>query len=280
LAFGKSTVTGLIITQGQAARAWIKERTDQAQARFFSSVRPIYWATPSATAEAVGSSFLLQVDGRRFLVTAAHVFDLNQQSALYVAGCDALEQITGIASVTKAPASGRSGDKYDFAFMELPDEFAGRLGTDKFIDASGISQNRGTLDGRCFMALGYPASRNKPKPIAITGTHVHGKSWSYSATAHTDAKVFNDVGAFQETHLLLKFGKKSKAFTGEVTNSITPQGASGGILVDLGRIDPQALAPAFQSTPRLAGILIEHHAASKAIVAVKIQSIIEAIRNS
>ncbi|AON09687.1 hypothetical protein A6681_28030 [Pseudomonas aeruginosa] len=78
--------------------------------------------------------------------------------------------------------------------------------------------------------------------------------------------------------MLLKFAKKSKAFTGEITSSITPQGASGGVLIDLGRIDLQSLSPSAQFTPRLAGILIEHHAASKAILAVKIQSIIEAIR--
>lgn len=80
-------------------------------------------------------------------------------------------------------------------------------------------------------------------------------------------------------HLLLKFAKKSKAFTGETTDSITPHGASGGVLVDLGRIDLQSLSPSAQFTPKLAGILIEHHAESKAILAVKVQSIIKAIRS-
>jgi hypothetical protein len=80
--------------------------------------------------------------------------------------------------------------------------------------------------------------------------------------------------------LLLKFEKKSKAFTGETTDSITPHGSSGGVLIDLGRIDPQSLSSSSQFTPRLAGILIEHHPASKAILAVKIQSIIEVIRKS
>lgn len=272
-------MTGLIISQGEAVRAWIKERTGQAQARFFPSVRPVYWATVSGTAEAIGSSFLFRVDGKRYFVTAAHVLDLNQQSTLYVAGSNALEQITGIAGVTKAPASGRADDKFDFAFMELPDDFSSRLGVDAFIDANDISQNRGSLDGRCFMALGYPASRNKPKPISVTGTHVRGKAWAYSSTTHTDAKVFDAVGASQDMHLLLKFAKKSKAFTGETTDSITPHGASGGVLVDLGRIDLQSLSPSAQFTPKLAGILIEHHAESKAILAVKVQSIIKAIRS-
>ena len=147
---------GLIISQEEAVRAWIKERTSQAQASFFPSVRPVYWATSSGTAEAVGSSFLLRVDGKRYFVTAAHVLDLNQQSTLYVAGSNALEPITGIAGVTKAPASGRVHDKFDFAFMELPDDFSSRLGANAFIDAKEISQNRGDLDGRCLMALGYP----------------------------------------------------------------------------------------------------------------------------
>lgn len=271
-------MTGLILTQGQAVHAWIKERTDHAQNHFFPSVRPIYWATPSGIAEAVGSSFLLQVDGKQYLVTAAHVLDLNKDSTLYVAGSNALEMITGIAGVTKAPASGRLDDKYDFAFMELPQDFIERLGTESFIDANDVSQNRGTLDGRCFMALGYPASRNKAKPISVAGTRVRAKAWAYSNTIHTDTKIFDAVGVSSETHLLLKFGKKSKAFTGETTSSINPQGASGGILADLGRIDPKSLAPSAQLTPRLAGILIEHHAASKAILAVKIQSIIDAIR--
>lgn len=271
---------GLIITQDQAARDWIKDRTEKSQERFFRSVRPIYGLTPSDTAMAVGTSFLFQVDGRRFLVTAAHVIDWNQQTTLYVAGVGTLEQITGVAGVTKAPATGRSGDKYDFAFMELSNDFAERVGTDAFLNADDVSENRGTMDGRCFMALGYPASRNKPKPLAITGTHAVGKSWVYSDSCHMADKVFTDVGASPETHLLLKFGKRSKAFSGELTNSINPQGASGGILADLGRIDPAALAPSAPFIPRLAGILIEHHPSSKAIVATKIQLIIEAIRKS
>ncbi len=271
-------VTGLIVSQEEAVRVWIKERTSQAQASFFPSVRPVYRATPSGIAEAIGSAFLLRVDGKRYFVTAAHVLDLNQQATLYVAGSNALEPIAGIAGITRAPASGRVDDRFDFAFMELSDDFSSRLGVDAFIDANEISQNRGTLDGRCFMALGYPASRNKSKPISVTGTHVRGKAWAYSATTYTDEKVFNVLGASQDWHLLLKFAKKSKAFTGEVTASISPHGASGGVLIDLGRIDPQSFSPTAQCTPRLAGILIEHHAASKAILAVKIQAIIEAIR--
>jgi hypothetical protein len=273
-------MNGLIISPGQAAEARLKEWTDQAQSDYFDSVRPIYWATQSGTAEAIGSSFLLQVDGRRFLVTAAHVLDLNQQSTLYVGGRQGLELINGNANVTNAPVSGRRGDKYDFAFMELTLEFAERLGIDAFIDVSKIASNSEPKDGRCFMALGYPASRNKPKPIALTGTHVRAQLWAYSATVHTDPKIFENVGASETTHLLLKYGKKSKAFTGEVTNSIKPQGASGGILVELGRMSLQSLAPTTPSTPRLAGVLIENHIASKTIVAVMIQLVVEAIRRS
>lgn len=271
-------MTGLIITQDQAARYWLKERTEKSQAHFFRSVRPVYGLTHSDTPMAVGTSFLFQVDGRKFLITAAHVIDWNQQTTLYVAGLATLEQITGDAGVTKAPVTGRTGDKYDFAFMELSNEFAERVGADAFLNADDVSENRGTMEGRCFMALGYPASRNKPKPLAITGTHAVGKSWVYSDSCHLTDKVFNDVGASPERHLLLKFGKRSKAFSGEVTNSINPQGASGGILVDLGRIDPAMLAPSAPFIPRLAGVLIEHHSSSKAIVATKIQLIIDAIR--
>lgn len=273
-------MNGLIISPGQAALTRLKELTDQAQIEYFDSVRPVYWATPSGFAEAIGSSFLLQVDGRKFLVTAAHVLDLNQQSTLYVGGRQGLELVKGNAIVTKAPVSGRRRDKYDFAFLELTVEFAERLGIDAFIDANKIASNNERMDGRCFMALGYPSSRNKPKPITITGTHARAQMWAYSATVHTDPKIFEHVGASEANHLLLKYGKKSKAFTGEVTISTKPQGASGGILVDLGRISPQSLAPTTPSSPRLAGVLIENHIASKAIVAVMIQLVVAAIRQS
>lgn len=271
-------MTGLIITQDQAAKDWLKDRTDQSREHFSKSVRPIYAVSAYDTAMVVGTSFLFQVDARRFLVTAAHVIDWNQQSTLYVAGSRSLEQITGIAGVTRAPATGRSGDKYDFAFMELSNEFAERVGADAFLNADDVTENRGTMEGRCFMALGYPVSRNKPKPIAITGTHAVGKSWVYSDSCHTIDRVFTEVGASPATHVLLKFDKRSKVFGGGITDSINPQGASGGILADLGRIDPASLAPSAQFNPKLAGILIEHHSSSKAIVALKIQLIIDAIR--
>jgi hypothetical protein len=61
-------------------------------------------------------------------------------------------------------------------------------------------------------------------------------------------------------------------------NSVEPTGISGGALVDAGNLaDPANLAPNAPCRGMLAGMLIEHHARHKAIVAIRIDSILRAL---
>jgi hypothetical protein len=272
-----------LLTPGQAGLQRLKECSEEASAQYLPAVRTMYRVDEQRTdrPEAFGTSFLMEVDGGKFIITAAHVFDETNKSSVYVAGESSLVKLSGEFHVTAAPSGDRDADKYDFAFQELDADAVKKLGSVFYIDASQVSLNRGTMDGRMFMALGYPASRNRISSPEVAKAHILAKAWIYCGTVYTDGVAATKIGAGDETHLLLKHSHKtSKTFTGQLTNSVKPHGASGGVLVDLGLPHPSTLASDSKCTARLAGVLIEKHNACNAIVATKIELVLQAIRGS
>jgi hypothetical protein len=97
-------------------------------------------------------------------------------------------------------------------------------------------------------------------------------SWKYSASVKPNDQLARKLGISGQDHFFLDFDSKhSRDADGKIVNSISPVGASGGPLIDMGCIaNPENLAPDRQLAGRLAGILIEHKDSDKAIVAVKI----------
>ena len=271
-----------ILTVKEAALERLEHCTKEVSSRVVQAVRTVYRQRDhDERPEAIGTCFLLQDGPRKYLVTAAHIFDFAEENSIYVAGEISLVRLNGAFWVTPKIDGSRREDKHDVAFQLLSEDMVGKLGAVLYLNADEISLNRGSMDGRMYIAMGYPSSRNKPNQVDLPRKHVKARAWTYASTAFTEPSKYYATGASESVHILIKHSHKySRTFGGHRTQSVRPQGASGGVLIDLGLPDPNSLRPGVPCIGKLAGMLIEKHNDHDAIVAVKIEVILGAMRGA
>ncbi len=272
----------LIETLDESVRRRITECTEESAKTFQLSVRPIYASTDGTKPKPIGSCVLLLVEGKRYVVTAAHVIDWLTESALYVGGLvgQRLVQIVGDVSSTRPPAGGRRRDRWDFAFWPISAQSASELGDVRFADANDLSLNRASPTNRIYMAVGYPVSRNKRKIYRVK-RKIKMALRKYSSKVLDLPELAADLQVSGNDHFFLQFEKRSQDSEGRRVTTFNPVGMSGGAFVDLGNFaSATKYLPESDRKGKLAGILIEHHKKHGAIVAVKIQSIVRAIRRA
>ncbi len=272
----------LIETLEESVMRRISECTEESAKDLQRSVRPIYASTDGTKPQPVWSCVLLQVEGRKYVVTAAHVIDWLADAALYVAGLvgQQLVQIVGEVSSTQAPIGGRRKDRWDFAFWPITARAASGLGVVRFLDSNDLSHNRASSKNRVYMAIGYPVSRNKRK-IDAPKRKLKLVLRKYSSKALDLPKLAADLQISGNDHFFLQFEKRSQDSEGRRVRTFNPVGMSGGAFVDLGDFTSiSRYVPDQNAQGKLAGILSEHHKRHGAIVAVKIQSIVRAIKRA
>src|SRR5665213_470445 len=157
----------MIQSLAEAEQALMRECSDRAAPDCHKSVRPIYANTRrEPRPKHSGSCTLLEIDGVRVLVTAAHIADeIGKGVKLYVGGplWTRLVPIRGIPRATIAPEGQRDKDHLDFAFWVITDDTARALGDLVFIGEDRLSHNKAPPQLRYYMAYGYARSRNKTK---------------------------------------------------------------------------------------------------------------------
>jgi hypothetical protein len=102
---------------------------------------------------------------------------------------------------------------------------------------------------------------------------------AYYSTGKQFSDLFAELGLTGDEHIAIDYAPRSKAGDGASINSIHPRGASGGPFLDLGR--KGTLSDFARGEPyegRLAGIFIERDDRHHALLAVKIDFLVAAIR--
>jgi hypothetical protein len=253
----------------------LEECAPVATQQFLPAVRVCYGVDKRNQPDAFGTCFLMEIEGRSFLVTAAHVIDENARTTIYIAGEKDLVMLEATFLATGKPLGDRNKDHFDFAFTELTDAQCRSLGGGAAIREDMFALNRSPPDRRAYMTLGFPASMQEVawgKPVVRTNP------WTYVGFHKDDAQLAQKLGVNGDNHFFLPYDKRVKVFSGAVQDAIKPKGASGGLLVDLGPMDPALMRPDTPCKARVAGLLIEHHKDKKSIVAVKIQLVLDEIR--
>lgn len=236
--------------------------------RFFKAVRPCFALDEFNQPVAVGSCFFMELNGTRYLVTAAHVLDEAELSPIYIASGTSFAPLTGLFSVTSKPGGKRSNDRHDFAFVELTQQQCEEMSADFFITEDMISQNRTRKERRAYMALGFPERMQ----LVNYGEHMaFSEAWTYVGF-HRHADALNaSLEITGERHFSIRFEDRVKTFKGTERDALDPRGVSGGILIDLGNFDPAKLRPDEPCKGLLAGILIEHHRGHETMLATDIR---------
>jgi hypothetical protein len=266
----------LIKTINEVVRDRLNECVNSLVKRYMKSVRPIYGSKMDGSPYHIGSCVLIDVGGAKYLVTAAHVIDHNEETTLYVSGDNDLIQLEAEALLTSHVSGDRRNDKLDIAVLPLSSHIADQLGEIVFVDES--SMIRTSCDSnKYYMALGFPNSKNKK--INNIEKKVTQNPFVYSSGLILDDDVFREIGANRAQHYLLNFSSKySKDENGNMVNSIEPKGASGGALISIeGVNDLLSYRPDSECTGRLAGILIENHKRQKVILATKMSLVLHII---
>lgn len=265
-----------IVSATQGLEDRISDIAEAGYAKYRKAIHPIYGEKRTAP-EHIGTCFFLEVEGQRFVVTAAHVIDSSKQSALYVPVGDKLLPIEGAVACTTAPNDDRDADRYDFAYANADEAFFGSSELVSCIQESDISLNRVAVDQHAYMAIGYPRSKNKDPNNAKNS--VDPKLWHYYATGKSVPEMYARLRLSGNDHVAIKYEQRSRTPDGDWENTISVRGMSGGPLFDLGAQRP----PADWVSPnsfagKLSGILIEHWPEDRVALFVKIQLVVEKIR--
>jgi hypothetical protein len=269
---------GIVKSIGEIVRERMTECTDAGAQQFIGSIRPIYGSTENGNPIHIGTCILLQIENLKYLLTAAHVIDENEHSSLYVGGESEVILIEGDFLCTKKPEGGRDNDHYDFAWLQLSDQFIGKMGNVCFAEEKQFSNYNGQTEGRLYLALGYPNTKNRQ--INTQEKSVKPHYMKYASTVKPNDVLCKKLGVSGKDHLFLNYNPKhSKDEAGKIVNSIVPRGISGGALIDMGNIAKlDSYIPGASCKGQIAGMLIENHRDCKAMSAVKVGVIVEQIK--
>lgn len=265
-------------TVNEIVRERMNKCVDTLTHKYMKSVRPIYGSTYKRKPEHIGSCVLIELESIKYLITAAHVIDHNEDTTLYVANTTHLIEIKSKAIVSKAYNNDRYKDKLDFAILPLSEEMIIKLNDVIFLSESDMLTFDNQNDKSMYLALGFPNTQNKK--VDIFNRIVTQNPFVYSSLLNKEAYIFKKIGADQKFNLLLNFSsKQSKDENNNVVNSFSPVGTSGGGLFLIeGMNNPENYRPNSPCSGKLVGILIENHKRYHVILATKISVIKTAIK--
>lgn len=194
-----------------------------------------------------GSGVLLRLQGRPFLLTAAHVSDVAPATGLLVGTSSGIRPMYGRRYVTKVPASAqREDDRLDIAVLCLDERSALSFEGSSFLEQGELAMAPSEEPPPSVLLVGYPTSIQRTSPRRPP----EGASVYTLLASPAPSDYYADLHYSKDTHLLIPFDRHSSwRITGKST-SPDLHGVSGCGLWFLDE-QPQPARP----TARLAGIV-------------------------
>ncbi|WP_423933725.1 hypothetical protein [Comamonas sp. 23] len=271
----------MIETLKESMMSWMTIRANKVSKNYLSYVIPISGDDESTdpVPTAIGTGILIDFDGDKYLITAAHVADHQKNTRLLMGVSNRMIPISKAFICTDPPHGERAKDRLDFAFMRLDNEMLSQMPCAQFLGKDQISENRADPTKRSYLAMGYPISRNKK--VNATQRKVYSEAWHYQSNGFIpDDKTLDKIDCDIDHHLFIRMTKKVGNYKGDRVDSGSPKGASGGALIDMGVPHPETFHPDAPVVGRLAGLFIERKQDEKLLVFVRIQLILNAIQLS
>lgn len=211
---------------------------------------PVFRCGESSNPDHEGTGLLVAIDSKRYLVSAAHVFDQMENGVfLLLRGREDLP-LTNTPIVTEAPhGNGRASDTLDLGFVRLTaDEVA-------------------ALPSESFLALPHQVPQHSDTPkigYVLYGFRVRDQALDHKRRVYQtkgtrallqacDESAYKKVGVSPGTHLLLEYDERKIRDSTSQGAPGSPKGMSGG---GAWAFDPRA-AIGRGWKPHLAGIFVE-----------------------
>jgi hypothetical protein len=269
---------GFIKSQDEIAIDEARRRATAVVKQFRQAVRPIYRPHRNALTH-VGTCTLLELQGVRLVVTAAHIID-QHAPGLWIGGESTAVPLIGEFLRTIAPSEDRNLDKHDFAASIVTDEFAATLGNVGYVASEYmIKRPREIPPATLFAAVGYPNSKNKD--IHVTKREASVRLWMHIGAGKSRSADLDAWAATTNEHLFLTFDKYASNLDGTKRTSTNPKGTSGGPIFHLGNFgDPETYRADQIFTPRLEAIVVERSTKARVLIGVKVGAIIAALQKA
>ena len=249
----------------------IAEEAEKESRKLLKHISPIYRVDEAGNPEQYGTVVYLVIHDHYFLVTAAHVLDVNAGSTLYIPSNASgnLVRLEGKSFKSIAEGGDRMNDRTDVGVVELKSDMIDKIGRDSFLPISATDVDDTGKNGGIYIAMGYPGELNVDVDLVKNTFKRH--PISYTANILPDEKVA-EAGVHCGSHLLIAFKKEqSHDTTGKEIVAPSPPGMSGG---PLWRFD---IYTDHQTTSKLVGINIEWHYMLEGILAVRMPIVLAGI---
>jgi hypothetical protein len=268
-----------IMTTVQMVQNETTRRTRAVTAKFRQAIRPIYIPGVRNMPVHVGSCTLLNIGGTKLIVTAAHIVHRFKAFGFLIGGTEVPVSLIDNFYATSAPNENPDDDKYDFAACAVSDTLATQLGNVAYVGAEWISLGR-RIDHKhsVYVCAGYPNSQNKI-PHA-TSRRIGMGFFTHTAKGHSINDKVAPWARSTTDHLFVSYEKYSVDPKGVKRRSSEPRGMSGGPVFYIGDFgDPDIYQPGTDVRPTLEAIIIEKSNQGKVLIAVRIGTVMEALRN-
>jgi hypothetical protein len=255
-----------IVTTARQVEHVLRENLRAAERRIQQAVCPIYGADDRGKPYLIGSSLLLKVHDRSFLVTAAHVLDWNQETSIYVAGRLKPVRIEGESYRTSPPATGRNDDLMDFGIIDISGTPPDQWSRYRFLTPDDLDVDDFPADHTLYGFSGYPVTKNR-----VYSANIKLSSMACIVIAAPPAQ-YSHLGLQPASHFLGQFDRTRQvdSVKGLMTGP-DPHGLSGGGVWRMGT--PGEFAKGTNSE-RLIGIGIEHRQDAKVLLGVRVSLLV------
>ena len=233
----------------------LRENLKEAERRMQHAVCPIFGIDRRDRPQLIGSSVLLRVKEQSFLVTAAHVLDLNNQSTLHVGGPTELIELGGTSCRVRPPASGRRDDILDFGIVDISNTPPERWSRYRFLTTHDLDVDDVPTVHTLYGFVGFPETRNRPKARSLQLSSIA------CVLVPSPVERYDSLQLNPATHFAGEFDRE-KQFDPEKGLIIgpDPHGLSGGGVWRMGLTEEFANGT---NSERLIAIGVEYRESSK-----------------
>jgi len=223
--------------------------------------------------EQIGSGVVVDISGKVFILTAAHVMEWRSQGQLMVATSNGIEVILGVGSSVFVKAGfGRRRDVYDIAYIMLTDDFAEKVSAmfrPVARDEYWVTDN--VMPDDAYSFSGYPLKKATQEEGVLSG-----EIFSYTGEAAIDKK-YENLGYDQELNIVVNFRRK-KSIDPIKGKQIPPhpRGISGGAVFRWPKAAENVGEKRFRYLAGIGHTFIEQH---NCLVGTKLAFILRYIAN-